>query len=91
MGDHLRFRVDPRDWPDDKVARRLGLTPAHFREVLPELQRRGFPFPDPTTCLFDSKAVEEWMDQRNAISAPLQARDARTVDISERLARSVRG
>src|SRR5262245_3230423 len=49
----LRFRVDPRDVPAEKAARRLHLTPVEFRAKLPELLARDFPRPNPTTGMFD--------------------------------------
>ena len=57
-----RFRIDPRDIPVDKVARRLHLTQARFDELLPALHDRGSPRPDPTTGMYDLHAIERWMD-----------------------------
>ncbi len=54
----LRYRIDPRDVPPVKAARRLGLTLAAFEAILKRLLARGFPAPDPDTGNFDMKAVE---------------------------------
>jgi hypothetical protein len=75
----IRLRVDPRDVPADKAARRLGLTLAVFEEVRDRLHARGFPRPDPDTGLFDLKAIEDWMDRRSGLTSNLAARDASTV------------
>jgi len=61
----IRFRVDPRDVPAEKAARRLHLTPSEFSAKLPELIARGFPAPDPTTGMFDLAAIDAWMDGRH--------------------------
>src|SRR6266849_4524577 len=61
----VRSKVEPRDLPPSKAARRLHLTLEEFRESLPELQTRGFPAPDPTTGMFDLKAIDAWADSRN--------------------------
>lgn len=72
----LRFRVDPRDMPAEKVARRLGLSLACFDEVKGRLYARGFPPPDPDTGLYDLKAVELWMDRRSGLTATGPEREA---------------
>jgi hypothetical protein len=75
----IRIRVDPRDVPKDKAARRLGLSVADFEAIEDRLYARGFPRPDPDTRLFDLKAVEDWMDRRSGLTSNLAARDASTV------------
>jgi len=55
----IRFPVEPRDVPPAKAARRLHLTEAQFNEKLPDLHRRGFPRADPTTGMYDLKAIDE--------------------------------
>jgi hypothetical protein len=72
----IRMRVDPRDVPKDKAARRLGLSIADFEAVEDRLYARGFPRPDPDTRLFDLKAVENWMDRRSGLTSSFAARDA---------------
>ena len=79
MASSIRLRVDPRDVPADKAARRLGLTLAAFEEVSDRLFARGFPRPDPDTGLYDLKAVDDWMDRRSGLTSSLAARDASTV------------
>jgi hypothetical protein len=75
----IRLRVDPRDVPADKAARRLGLTLAAFEDVKDRLFARGFPRPDTDTGLFDLKAIDDWMDRRSGLTSNLAARDASTV------------
>ena len=82
--EEIRYRVDPRDVPANKVARRLHLTPAEFDKNKDELFRRGFPRPDPTTGHYDLAAVDRWMDSRHQTKAD-KLRDARDV-VSSRLA-----
>jgi hypothetical protein len=72
----LRYRVDPRDMPAEKVARRLGLSPAEFNVVKERLYARGFPRPDPDTAMYDSKAAEIWMDRRSGLTGAGQEREA---------------
>lgn len=64
----IRFRVDPRDVPLEKAARRLHLSPGDFQTKLPALLARGFPQPDPTTAMFDLAAIDAWMDARHSLS-----------------------
>lgn len=78
----LRFHVEPRDVPALAAARRMGLTEAEFARLLPQLEARGFPRPDPTTRRFDLDAIDEWRRRRHPnlfLTAPEQARDARAV------------
>jgi hypothetical protein len=83
-GATIRFRVDPRDVPADKAARRLHLTAADFSIKLPKLLARGFPQPDPTTGMYDLVAIDDWMTARHAhqsrdLTAELKPRDASDV------------
>jgi hypothetical protein len=61
-----RFHVDPGDVPAPVAARRMGMTEAAFSSALPDLMRRGFPAPDPTTANFDLQAIDSWRRQRHA-------------------------
>jgi hypothetical protein len=72
----LRFRVDPRDIPAEKVARRLGLLLDVFNDLKGRLYGRGFPRPDPDTGLYDLKAIEIWMDRRSGLTATGPEREA---------------
>jgi hypothetical protein len=90
----MRFRIEPRDVPADKAARRLGLSLAEFSAMLPNLSARGFPASDPDTGHFDLIAIDRWADSRNprlfgiSSNGPEQkARDASTV-AQERIARA---
>jgi hypothetical protein len=67
----IRFKVDPRDVPPEKAARRLHLTLAEFNEVKAELYTRGFPRPDPTTGMYDLVAIEAWQDARSGLTPAL--------------------
>lgn len=65
QGQSIRYRVDPRDVPAEKAARRLHLSLSEFRAKLPELTARGFPTADTTTGMFDLVAIDEWMSARH--------------------------
>jgi hypothetical protein len=85
----IRFRVEPRDVPAVKAARRLHLTLAQFEVKKDELFARQFPRPDPTTGMYDLVAIDAWQNARNPqlfSGAGKGAVDARTV-AEERLAR----
>jgi hypothetical protein len=60
----MRFRVEPKDVPEEAAARRLGLTVEQFREKLPALLQRGFPAADQTTGNYCLEAVDEWRMRR---------------------------
>lgn len=82
---HLRYQVQPRMVRLDKAARRLGLTPAEFREKLPTLIARGMPPACDVTGHYDLDAINAWLDRRSGLakSKPV-ARDASDV-FEERL------
>lgn len=84
----MRFRVEPRDVPAHAAARRLGLTEAEFRAMLPALMRRGFPTADQTTGHFDLDAIDAWRQRRNpqlfGLTGGTPARDAKAV-MAERM------
>lgn len=80
----IRFRIEPRDLPAAKAARRLGLTEAEFDGLKDRLFARGFPRPDQDTGNYDLKAVENWMDHRSGLTNATFARDASSV-LPERL------
>jgi hypothetical protein len=67
-GARIRYAIDPRDIPAEKVARRLHLTLSEFLSLTQRLFARGFPHPDPDTGNFDSVAIERWMDARSGLS-----------------------
>ena len=58
----IRFPVQPRLVPVDKVARRLGVTLAVFEQKLPELLAKGFPAAEPTLGTYSLEAVDKWID-----------------------------
>lgn len=82
---HLRYQVQPRMVHPDKAARRLGLTPAEFREKQPMLLAKGMPSACDVTGNFDLDAINAWLDRRSGLakSRPV-ARDASDV-FEERL------
>jgi hypothetical protein len=82
----MRFKVEPRDIPAAKAARRLHLSLDEFRANLPELVRRGFPPADPTTGMFYLPAIDQWMASRFKLTAELASQDDRSL-INERIAR----
>jgi len=82
----IRFPVDPRDVPPAKAARRLHLTLREFADLLPRLEARGFPSPDPDTGNYDLKKIDEWMDNRSIVTPRNFARDAREV-VDDRIER----
>ena len=61
----LRIRIDPRDIPPEKAARRLGMTLDQFEATLSKLIARGFPVADPDTGNYDLAAIERWCDARH--------------------------
>jgi hypothetical protein len=65
----------------------LHLTLDEFKALLPKLREQGFPNPDPTTGMYDLKAIDAWMDRR---SEKFGARDAHE-DFDRRLARIIDG
>jgi hypothetical protein len=60
----MRFHVEPRDVSPEAAARRIGLSPARFGELLPDLTDRGFPRADPTTGNYDLDAIDAWRKRR---------------------------
>jgi hypothetical protein len=82
----IRYPVEPRDIPAAKAARRLHLTLEEFRDKLPELLKRGFPKPDPTTGMFFLPAIDKWMEERYGLTSQRETRDA--FEIDQRLARA---
>jgi hypothetical protein len=78
----MRYRVEPRDVPQQAAARRLGLTSAEFEARYQNLIARGFPAPDPDTGNFDLHAIDRWCDARHPHlfgGSTMQARDASDV------------
>ena len=75
----IRFPIEPRLVPPEKVARRLGVSYAMFKEKLPELNGNGFPKPEPVLGNYCLQAVDRWIDARagltpvgTAVSDPAQ-------------------
>jgi hypothetical protein len=82
----IRFKVVPLDVPAIKAARRLHLTLPQFQEKLPELLRRGFPSPDPTTGMFFLPAIDRWMESRAPLTMASALQDDAII-INARIAR----
>ena len=74
----IRYRVDPRDLPPEKAARRLHLTLARFNELLPNLIKRGFPESDPDTGMFDLDAIDLWRKSRHRSAQSLALAEQNT-------------
>jgi len=66
----IRFPVDPRMVPVEKVARRLGVTPAEFAEKRAALEAAGFPAPEPILGTWCLDAVDRWIDSRAGLTKP---------------------
>jgi hypothetical protein len=71
----IRYRVEPRDIPAIKAARRMHLSLEAFRAKLPELLSRGFPSADPTTGMYFLPAIDKWMEARTSLTAATAERD----------------
>jgi hypothetical protein len=82
----IRFKIEPRDVPPSKAARRLHLTLEDFRLKLPELRKRGFPPPDPTTGNYYLPAIDQWMASRAGLTLSHEPRNDEAL-INERIAR----
>jgi hypothetical protein len=50
--------------PPDKVARRLGVTPAIFATRRSDLEAAGFPKPDRVLGNYCLEAVDKWIDDQ---------------------------
>lgn len=63
----MRYKLAPGsgDCPPNAAAREMWLTLEQFNEKLPELLKRGFPAPDPTTGNYDMDAIKQWRKQRH--------------------------
>jgi hypothetical protein len=68
----IRFRIEPRDIPPEKAARRLGLTMEQFEHLLPRLLSRGFPASDPDTGNYDLDAIDAWRAARHRRLLPAE-------------------
>jgi hypothetical protein len=82
----IRYRVDPRDVPPEKAARRLHLSLVRFIELLPNLIKRGFPDADPDTGMFDLDAIDLWRNNRHRCTQGLALSEQNTQP-SERIRR----
>lgn len=68
----MRFHVQPRCVPPAVAARRIGMTESAFLQMLPALQRSGFPQPVPVIGHYDLLAIDAWLDQQAGLSTPNQ-------------------
>jgi hypothetical protein len=87
------FSPDTGDVPAGAAARRLGISEAAFREKLPQLLAAGFPPANPITGNWSVEAIDAWRLRPHAdllgLTAGAAARDARSLDVRERIARAV--
>jgi hypothetical protein len=82
----IRFKVEPRDIPPAKAARRLHLSLDEFRNNLPDLLQRGFPAADPTTGIYFLPAIDQWMASRSGLTPTAGSQNDQDI-INERIAR----
>ena len=83
----VRYRIDPRLVPPEKVARRLGVTFDRFRASVPDLERSGFPKPLSVLGNYCLQAVDNWIDSQSGLTTattPESAREKMKRAISER-------
>lgn len=87
------FSPDTGDVPAGAAARRLGLSERAFVEKLPQLVAAGFPPANAITGNFAVEAIDAWRLRQHAdllgLTASATARDARSLDMSARIARAV--
>ena len=76
----IRYKIEPRDIPTAKAARRMHLSLEEFRIKLPELLKRGFPPADPTTGMFFLPAIDKWMEARHGLTGGHETRDDSEID-----------
>ena len=72
MHKSVRFKIDPRMIPAEKVARRLGITKANFEAKRLELEQAGFPKADPIIGTYSLLAVDGWIDRRHGSAMDLE-------------------
>lgn len=83
----VRFPVQPRMVSPEKVARRLGVTPAAFSSKRSDLERDGFPMPDGVLGTYCLEAVDKWIDRRAGLireDDPVSAQAAMLRAVRER-------
>lgn len=73
----IRYRIDPRLIPPEKVARRLGVTFERFKASVPELERSGFPKPVNVLGNYCLQAVDNWIDLQSGLTVPTNPASAR--------------
>jgi hypothetical protein len=59
------------DVPPSTVAQLLGIALADFERLLPQLNERDFPKPDPTTGNYCIEAVDKWRLSRHPTLFPM--------------------
>ena len=64
----VRFPIQPRMVPPEKVARRLGVTPVVFAEKRQALENSGFPQPEPVLGNYCLEAVDKWIDLKAGLT-----------------------
>ncbi|RWM29462.1 hypothetical protein [Mesorhizobium sp.] len=64
----IRFVIEPRMVPPEKIARRLGVSPAVFDAKRVELEAAGFPKPDRVLGNYCLEAVDKWIDAQAGLT-----------------------
>lgn len=64
----VRFPIQPRMVPPEKVARRLGVTAAVFAEKRQALESAGFPKAEPVLGNYCLEAVDNWIDLKAGLT-----------------------
>ncbi|MEK1887958.1 MAG: hypothetical protein AAAB35_10380 [Phyllobacterium sp.] len=63
----IRYRIDPRLIPPQKVARRLGVSYECFKSAIPQLEASGFPRPVNVLGNYCLQAVDKWIDIQSGL------------------------
>lgn len=75
----VRFPVQPRLLPPQKVARWMHLTLEEFQKLLPDLRKEGFPAACRVTGHYDFMAIEAWQNKRSGLSGGATPEDHKAI------------
>ena len=65
-----KFMPPPRLWNKGQVLARIGHSDTWFDQHKTELEKDGFPKPDPLFKKWDADRLERWLDVRSGLAAP---------------------